>query len=324
MSDLASREGAGEIRSWHVRGMDCPSCVSKVERAVSRLPGLGEVSVNLMAEMLTARLAPEADPSSVAAAVAALGYKASPQSRPLAAPAPAGDDESARQHGHDHGGTGGGTSDAHAHGAEEDEPGIPWWRTGKAKLVWLLGVLVIAAWIGSRLFAAEAYWIFVVATLVAVVPFGRRALALARAGSPFSIEMLMCVAALGAVMIGAAEEAAIVVLLFAIGELLENVAAGRARAGIRALANLIPRTARVEREDNLAELPADSLRPGDVVQVRPGDRIPCDGLIVDGQSSVDESPVTGESVPVERGPGEVVVAASINTTALLRVRVTAA
>ncbi|HXR93680.1 MAG TPA: heavy metal translocating P-type ATPase, partial [Steroidobacteraceae bacterium] len=85
----------------------------------------------------------------------------------------------------------------------------------------------------------------------------------------------------------------------------------------------MPRTARVEREGGLAELPVDSLRPGDVVQVRPGDRIPCDGLILDGQSSVDESPVTGESVPVERGPGEMVVAASINSTALLRVRVTA-
>ena len=91
-------------------------------------------------------------------------------------------------------------------------------------------------------------------------PFGRRALALARAGSPFSIETLMSAAALGAVAIGAAQEAAIVVLLFAVGELLENVAAGRARAGIKALADLMPRTARVERNGAIVEIPADVLR----------------------------------------------------------------
>lgn len=154
-------------------------------------------------------------------------------------------------------------------------------------------------------------------------PFARRALALARAGSPFSIETLMVVAALGAAIIGAAEEASVVVLLFAIGELLENVAANRARAGIKALAELMPRTARVERGGAVEEMAADRLALGDVVQVRPGDRIPCDGVVLEGQSAVDESPVTGESVPVARGPGERVVAASVNTDALLRVRVTA-
>ena len=94
------------------------------------------------------------------------------------------------------------------------------------------------------------------------------------------------------------------VLLFAVGELLEGVAAGRARAGIRALADLMPRTARVERDGRaVAEVPAASLAVGDVVQVRLGDRLPCDGLVLEGQSAVDESPVTGESVPVARGPG---------------------
>lgn len=134
----------------------------------------------------------------------------------------------------------------------------------------------------------------------------------------------MVTAALGAVAIGAAEEAAVVVLLFAVGELLEGVAAGRARAGIRARAELMPRTARVERDGAVVEVPATSLAVGDVVQVRPGDRVPCDGLVLEGQSPVDESPVRGESVPVARGPGEAVVAGSVNTAVLLRVRVTAA
>ena len=73
----------------------------------------------------------------------------------------------------------------------------------------------------------------------------------------------------------------------------------------------------------MVELPADRLALGDIVQARPGDRIPCDGLVVEGESAVDESPVTGESIPVARGPGGAVVAGSVNTAALLRIRVTA-
>jgi Cd2+/Zn2+-exporting ATPase len=310
MSESVEREGAGETRSWRVSGMDCPSCVARIEKAVSRVVGVQAVSVNLMAETLTARLGPGGDPASIARAVEVLGYEATPQARPAAATLRG--HEPCREHDH-----------AHADGLEDEDAGASWWRTGKAKVVWLLAGLVAAAWLGASLFAAEAYWIFVAATLLAVLPLGRRALALARAGSPFSIETLMCVAAIGAVIIGAAEEAAVVVLLFAIGELLENVAAGRARAGIKALGRLMPRTARVERDGAVAEVSADALRPGDLVQVRPGDRIPCDGMIVEGLSAVDESPVTGESVPVSRGPGDAVVAASVNTAALLRVRVTA-
>ena len=269
------------------------------------------VTVNLMTETLTARLETEEVAAEVTRALAALGYKISPQAT---APTAAGHGPGDHKHDHGHAGD-------HAHG-DEEEPGVPWWRTGKARLVWLLAALVAAAYLGSRMFAAEAYWIFVAATLIAVIPFGRRAISLARAGSPFSIETLMCVAAVGAVFIGAAEEAAIVVLLFALGELLENVAAGRARAGIRALGALMPRMAQVERDGGFVNTPTDQLQAGDVVRVRPGDRIPSDGVVLEGHAAVDESPVTGESVPVSRGPGDPVVAAAIATDAVLRIRVT--
>ena len=302
----------GQVVRLRVEGMDCGSCVAKVEAAASRLPGVRDVAANLMAETLTARLAPGgADAAALAGAVSALGYKV----RPL--PGPVGDaGPQPTLPNHDHAG--------HAHG-DDNELGVTWWRTGKARLAGLLAVLVGAAWALAHVFPAEAHWLYLAATLAAVLPFGRRALALARAGTPFSIETLMVTAALGAVAIDAAEEAAVVVLLFAVGELLEGVAAGRARAGIRALADLMPRTARVERDGGaVMEVSAASLAVGDVVQVRPGDRVPCDGLVLEGQSAVDESPVTGESVPVARGPGEAVVAGSVNTAALLRVRVTAA
>ncbi|BBE71786.1 lead, cadmium, zinc and mercury-transporting ATPase [Pleomorphomonas sp. SM30] len=134
----------------------------------------------------------------------------------------------------------------------------------------------------------------------------------------------MTIAAVGAVVIGAAEEAAAVVFLFLVGEVLEGVAAARARASIRGLAALVPATARLERDGALVEVPAADLAVGAVIAVRPGDRIAADGAIVEGASAVDEAPVTGESVPKAKTVGDPVFAGTINGEGLLRVRVTAA
>jgi Cd2+/Zn2+-exporting ATPase len=120
----------------------------------------------------------------------------------------------------------------------------------------------------------------------------------ALAGTPFSIEMLMTIAAVGAVIINAGEEAATVVFLFLVGELLEGVAAGRARASIQSLTTLVPKTALVEESGQTREVQADGLAVGAIILVRPGDRIAADGVIVEGESAIDEAPVTGESTPV--------------------------
>ncbi|MDJ0387969.1 heavy metal translocating P-type ATPase [Roseomonas sp. E05] len=329
--------------AWRVSGMDCAACVAKVTRAVERLPGVSDVTVNLMTEELSLRLAPEATPPErITQAVAALGYSVSPLA-PRPAPRPAGSqthedrgcgDGHAHPHehapAHTHAGAQAGDHAhhhhgglAHAHPAAPGDAERPWHATAQARLVAMLAVLVGAAAVAAHLLPAASQWLYLAATLVALVPFSRRAWALARAGSPFSIEALMVVAAAGAAIIGAAGEAAMVVLLFAIGEMLESVAAGRARAGIRALVALMPRTARREGPGGaVEEVPADRLAVGEVVLVRPGDRVPCDGEILEGRSALDESPVTGESMPVARGPGEPVVAGSVNAEGVLRVRVT--
>ena len=141
---------------------------------------------------------------------------------------------------------------------------------------------------------------------------------------PFTIEMLMTIAAIGALFIDAAGEAALVVFLFAVGEVLESVAANKARDGIRGLANLVPKTALLEVDGGTHEVAAGSLRIGQTVLVRPGDRVPADGEIARGVSGVDESPVTGESVPKLKEPGDMIFAGSINTEAALHVTVTKA
>ncbi|HQU69626.1 MAG TPA: heavy metal translocating P-type ATPase [Albidovulum sp.] len=230
--------------------------------------------------------------------------------------------------GHDHHPKGGKDDSGHGSpGHVHDDPadrGKRWYQTGKGKLVIFTALLLGAAWAVELVAPEIGKWAFVAACLIGVAPVAKRAFAALRVGMPFTIESLMTIAAVGALFINAAEEAALVVFLFAVGEVLEGVAAGKARDGIRALANLVPKTALLEVSGTTKEVPAAELQVGQMVLVRPGDRIPADGEIAEGTSGVDDSPVTGESVPVTKGPGDPVFAGSINTEAALRVTVTKA
>ena len=179
-----------------------------------------------------------------------------------------------------------------------------------------------AAYIIALLFPDYGIWVFAAAVIIGVFPFARKALVLARSGSIFSIEMLMSVAAIGALIIGEAEEAAAVVFLFSVGELFESIAADRARAGIRSLASLVPKIAiLLDPQGKQRNVPATSLQVNDLVLVRPGDSVSADGVIVQGTSNLDDSPVTGESVPVVKTIGDDVFAGSINVDGVLQVRV---
>ena len=347
---------------WNVSGMDCASCAAKVTRAVEKMPGVSGVSVALMSEKLALDLVPGTTPrQTIEAAVKSLGYGIAPRGpaapkpgsvRPETAKAPhdhapgngtdAGHDHDHAGHdhaGHDHAPARGGgivgaaraTAADEGHGAighVHDDPadrGKRWFQTARGKLVIVTGVLLAAAWaVELSTGHAIGYWAFFAACVIGVAPVARRAFAALRMGQPFTIESLMTIAATGALFIGAAEEAALVVFLFAVGEVLEGVAANKARDGIRALANLVPKTALLVEGTGTREVPAAALRVGQTVLARPGDRIPADGEIVDGTSGVDDSPVTGESVPVTKGPGEAVFAGSINAEAALRIRVTKA
>ncbi|BBK43354.1 ATPase [Allostella vacuolata] len=305
---------------FRVEGMDCAGCALKIEGALSRLPGVEAVGVDVGRG--TVRVSPGARPpeaDAVMKAIRTLGYGVRPADGMAAetAHSPACGHEH-HDHAHDHG-------HGHGHGHTHDDPadrGKPWWRTGGGRLVIVSGALLAAATVASFVLPGLGPWPFVLATLVALVPVARRAFGAAMLGQVFTIEMLMTVAAIGALAIDAAEEAAVVVFLFAVGELLEGVAAGRARRSIAALADLTPRTARIVEGEQVREVPADALVPGQVVLARPGDRIPCDGRILAGTSEIDESPVTGESVPRAKGPGDDVFAATVNLQAALRIAVT--
>jgi len=136
------------------------------------------------------------------------------------------------------------------------------------------------------------------------------------------VDLLMVLAALGALVIGAPAEGATLLFLFSLSNLLQHYAIGRSRRAIQALMELRPDRARVLREGQEVEVPVEEVRVGEVFVLRPGDRVPLDGVIVRGESALDESSITGESMPVDKGPGQEVFAGTINTTGSLEVRVT--
>lgn len=314
---------------WTVSGMDCGSCATKIKDAVARLPGVSGVEVGIVSERLRLTLdEAQTGRGKIEKTVRALGYEIAPRAAAAKKEFVLPRDDPAKEHGDDPQAAAPIKRDDSGHGSPghvHDDPadrGKRWYQTGKGKLVVFTALLLGAAWIIEYLAPEIGKWAFVAACLIGVAPVARRAFAAVRMGQPFTIESLMTIAAIGALFINAAEEAALVVFLFAVGEVLEGVAAGKARDGIRALANLVPKTAMLEVNGATKEVPAASLAVGQMILVRPGDRIPADGEISEGTSGVDESPVTGESVPKTRGPGDSVFAGSINTEAALRIKVT--
>ena len=283
-------QASAEPTTLRVQGMDCGGCERKVEAALARLNHVEQVSASAIAGSvrLTAPPGQTLPHAEIESTITALGYQVI--------------DESAD------------TAEATIH--------TPWWKTSKGRLVLVSGVLLALAWALKFAWPSLGSWPFVAATVVGLVPIIQRAGQALKMGNPFTIEMLMSIAALGALGINAAAEAAVVVFLFAVGEMLEGVAAAQARRSIAALSKLTPSTARLIEQGDVREVAAASLEPGQRVQVRPGDRLPCDGQIIAGRSSIDESPVNGESVPRERGEGEGVFAGTVNLDGVLEVEVT--
>ncbi|POP45357.1 zinc/cadmium/mercury/lead-transporting ATPase [Superficieibacter electus] len=163
---------------------------------------------------------------------------------------------------------------------------------------------------------------FILTTLVGLYPILRQALRLIRSGSWFAIETLMSIAALGALFIGATAEAAMVLLLFLIGERLESWAASRARQGVSALMALKPETAVRLRDGKRESIGLHDLHVGDVIEVAAGGRLPADGQLLTSFASFDESALTGESIPVERSAGENVPAGATSVDRLVTLEVT--
>lgn len=208
------------------------------------------------------------------------------------------------------------------------------WYARNRELAWSLmsGVLLLVGWLLARR-ALEPRWI-AIAIFIASYVFGARDNVghflgdLRRGKFHFSIDLLMVVAAAGAAALGEWAEGALLLFLFSLGHALEHYALGRARNAISALAELAPPSATVLREHDGVQreevVLIATVRPGDVVVVKPAERVPVDGTVREGRSGVNQAPITGESVPVDKAPGDPVFAGSVNGEGALVINVTVA
>lgn len=275
-------------RQFRIEGMDCASCAATITSALGGVAGVSNPTVSVAREILTLDLdETQGKADVVERTVRSLGFGIAPLTADTLKP-----------------------------------PAKAWWNTPKTAHLGLSVALSITAAIGGKLVPALEFALFTAVVAFALFPIAKRAFVAARLGAVFTIQMLMTIAAIGAVIIGEQEEALLVVLLFMVGEFLEGLAAEKARSGIKALGALLPSDAWLLVGDTPQKVDADSLRIGQTVLVRPGDRIPADGEITQGFASIDESPVTGESVPVSKGTGEDVFAGTVNHDAALHIRVT--
>lgn len=204
------------------------------------------------------------------------------------------------------------------------------WYSRNKELCWSLagGALLAAAWAGER-WAGLPRWA-AVAMYVLSYGFGGLDLVGHSVRSAIKgkfrpdIDLLMLLAALGAAALGEWAEGAFLLFLFSFAHALEHYALDRARGAIRALAELAPPVARVARDGKEVEVPVEQVKAGEVIVVRPAERIPVDGVVRSGRSAVDQAPITGESVPVEKEPGAEVFAGTVNGDGALEVETTRA
>lgn len=276
-------------RSWLIADMDCPSCAAKLKKAILAIPEVTDANVIFATEKLTVRTNNEAAFERVISVAKTTGF-------PL--------------------------SDMGSKNASESDA-QPFWRKN-ILLIILVAFLVIAT--GINLVNKELGTIaFTVAGLFGLIPIGKKAIRLALNGSPFSIETLMTVAAIGAVYLGETVEAAMVILLFMLGEQLEGYASAKARSGVKALMDLVPDTAlRINKDGTKEEVPASELNVGDKVQVSPGDRLAADAILLSEFASFDESALTGESVPVDKRTNDPLMAGSIVNDRVIEIQITSA
>ncbi len=203
----------------------------------------------------------------------------------------------------------------------------PWWTYPPILGAMVSGVLLAAGWLGS--ISGILPDPLPIAFYVASIPFGgywwmREGFEELIHEREVGIEALMGVATIGAAALGFWEEAAFLVFLYGSAEAVESLTFARTRSAIRALLDLAPKEAHVLRDGAELTIPATELVPGDVFLVRPGEGLATDGVIRAGRSSLDESPITGESVPVDKGPGDPVFAGTINRQGALTIEATKA
>jgi Zn2+/Cd2+-exporting ATPase len=271
------------VRIYHVEGMDCSSCAKSIENHLNTIPGVNSVSVHFSTGKLKAEH--ENSVEEIISEVSKIGFRASLSSK--------------------------------NNGAEPAKH-----NDGKGLII-TSGILIALGFIGS--FTGVSTFITTLMYAMAMVISGYKPVKSAFysiKSRSLDMNVLMSAAALGAAFIGEWLEGATVVWLFALGTTLQNMSLEKTRDSIRNLMNLAPSEAWIKVGSQLMKKPVEEVSVGDILVVKPGDRIPLDGEIVTGESSVNQAPITGESIPVDKQAGDTVYAGTINENGSLEVKVT--
>ena len=275
-----------------VEGMDCADCVAHVETAVGRLSGVSSVRVYLASEKAIVTYDPsQVDLGAVKGAIEGVGYKVrgAPEEKPRS------------------------TNFSHLLGG---------------LFLGVVALVILVGMVGERLGLIEGILeripapISIIAVLVGGYPIFRN-VALALKVRSVTPHALMTIGILGALAIGEYATAAVIVFFMRFADYLEELTTRRSRQAIKELTKVAPQKARVEREDSEVELGLEEVRLGDVVVVRPGERIPVDGKVIAGAASVNQAPLTGESLPVGKKPGDEAYAATMCELGFLRIETSA-
>ena len=282
-----------QSQTFTVAGITCSDCARRVEASVKQVDGVQDCQVDPLSGQLTVWLAdPEVSAEPIARAVGTAGYTLM------------------REHDVQH----------------RSMQGFARFVLSKRETI--LTVIAAALTLAGLALtvAAAPLWsrapLFAAAIVVGGVPVARHAIQEVLLSRRVGINTLMVIAVIGATFIGEWVEAAVVVVLFSLGEALEGYAADQARRTLDSLLDLAPPVARkLVPTGEIQEIQVEHLAAGDRVLVRPGDRVSADGIVCAGQSAVDQAPITGESVPVEKEPGDEVFAGTINITGALEIEV---
>jgi Cd2+/Zn2+-exporting ATPase len=287
---------APSSQTFDVEGLDCPDCAASLEKAIAALPNVTSAKLDFMAGTL------------VVAPVA--GHVVAPDIERVA-----------RDMGHRAIAQG----DAGAVHARAEARWREWARRNNRALAMGVGAALLLTAVVSRLLGAPegmTIALFMASTLVSGYYAARAGWTVLRVTRSVDMNVLMTIAAVGALIIGEFEEGAMVTFLFALGNVLEGATMDRARKAIGSLMELAPREAILLQNDTETSVSVDTLKRHDRILVRPGDRLPMDGRIIEGQSAINEAPVTGESLPVDKGVGDDVFAGTVNGGGALIIEVT--
>ena len=316
LDDSPPADGRAERVDFAIEGMTCASCVARIERRLSKLEGVRAVSVNLATERATVAYDPaRVKVAQLISAVEAAGYGAAPVAEGSTAQEGLDEEERRRR------------------------------ELARRRMTLALGIalsvpVVLLTMVPSLItFPTAQTHNYLLALLALPVwayvgwTFHRGALINLRHGT-VNMDTLIALGSTAAYVYSLVatialpgqfvyyDAAAVIVTLIYLGKYLESAAKARTGEAIKKLAGLQPRTARVVRNGQERDIPVEQVVGGDVLLIRPGEKVPVDGVVLDGESTVDESMLTGESLPVEKSPGDEVIGATVNGSGLLRIEAT--